>query len=87
MIGNYGDWNKLRGYAIIGAVFGLLAAPEFDSKVFLYPVLWRTFWGGVCGLLIAVSLGSSAEAICIATFCGTILGLTAKLWLKFINPP
>ena len=87
LISNYGEWNKLRGYAIVGAVIGLLAIPEFEPKAFVHPELWQAFWGGVCALSIAVSLGSSAQAIGLATLFGAVLGLTAKLWLKHINLP
>ena len=87
LIGNFGDWGKLSSYAIIGAVIGLLVAPEFEPEVFRHPVLWQSFWGGVSALLIAVSLGSSIKVSIIATFAGTILGMTAKLWLKHTSLP
>jgi hypothetical protein len=84
LICNFGDWNRLKAYATIGATLGLLAAPEFEPKVFPYPVLWQSFWGGACAFLIAVSLDSSTEAVRLATLVGTIIGMTAKLWLKHI---
>lgn len=87
LISDFGDWNKLRSYAIIGAALGLLAAPEFEPKAFSYPVLWQSFCGGLCAFLIAVSIGASAENARIAFLVGTILGMTAKLWLKHMSLP
>lgn len=87
LITNWGEWDKLSAYAIIGLVIGLLAAPELSPKSFDSPVMWQSFWGGVCAMLIALFLDADLRSVALATVVGTVIGMTANLWLKYVPWP
>jgi hypothetical protein len=84
LIVDFGDWNKLREFVIIGAAIGFFAAPEIEPKVFSYPVIWQSFWGGVSAFLITTALKASPQEAQIAALVGTILGMSSALWHKHI---
>ena len=87
VVANWGDWDRVRGYAIVGLAIGLMAAPVIQPESFESRVLWQACWGGVSALLIMLLGGADPGSVVLGTFVGVLVGMTARFWLKHLQWP
>ena len=82
-----GDWKRFRILVLAGGFVGLLAAPEFEPKLFKNAWVYQLCSGVIVGGLIGFSFVSSPEVAGIGAVVGGLLGITASYWVKNVPVP
>ena len=83
----FGDWNRLIWVACFGLFVGAVAAPEFDRKAFVYPVMLQSLAGGAAGYFLGVVLVLSTVPAFLTIVAGLVLGGSAGFWVKHVQAP
>lgn len=83
----FGDWHRLVMVFALGSFVGLIAAPEFEPKVFKYPWLFQILGGMLFGIALGVLLQFDLDIVIIMSIVCAFLGLTASYWIKHVPIP
>jgi hypothetical protein len=79
--------GSLWFYALAGTFFGLIGAPVWEPKSFRYPTLWQICFSIVPCVFLAYRSGATVEGYALAVAIGVILGLTAPIWVNYVQSP
>ena len=82
-----GDWQRFAFVFCMGLFVGLIAAPEFEPKIFKNPALFQLVSGAIAGALAGAAIQLNSEAIILGVLVGGLLGWFAPSWLKHIQIP
>ena len=83
----FGDWQRLGFIFVLGLFLGLIAAPEFEPKVFKHPTSFQLFGGLVFGLILGIFFNVDTSSIIAMSAIGALLGGTASFWLRHAPLP
>ena len=83
----FGDWSRFTFLFVLGLFLGLVAAPEFEPKVFKYPQLFQFFGGLFFGLILAIFLQLEMPSIIAVSAIGALLGITTTYWFRHVSLP
>ena len=83
----FGDWKRFGFLFVLGLFLGLVAAPEFEPKVFKYPKIFQFFGGLFFGMILAIFFKLEVSSIISISIIGALLGATATYWLKYVSLP
>lgn len=82
------SWFKFVTMFLFGITIGGLFIPELEPKATKKPVLFQTIVGAIGGSLLAViTTDYNPQHLIIGLVAGTILGISAQFWIKYIPMP
>ena len=73
--------------AVVGVLFGAVAAPEIEPGLFRYPVLWQVSFTVMGCIMVAALLGLSFEGYGLAAMVGIIAGYLGPYWIRQVRLP
>ena len=83
----FGDGERLMVVFIFGLFVGMIAAPEFEPKIFNQAWIFQTLGGMLFGVTMGVVLSLEIVNIVILSFICAFFGFTVSFWLKHIPIP
>ena len=83
----FGDWTRLIVVFIFGLFIGMIAAPEFEPKVFKKAWLFQTIGGMLSGLTLGIILHLESNNLVAISLIFAFLGFFAPYWIKHIPIP
>ena len=83
----FGDWPRLFLVGSFGLFVGLLAATEFEPKVFKKAWVIQLICGAIAGAIAGMVFSINSTDIVSTSIIGGFIGWSANLWVKHVPIP